>query len=236
MHVIYNIDLGERYSRGIVLIKILIVEDEMPISDLLKLSMTKAGYQCTCVYDGIRVADLIDKEIFDLILLDVMLPGIDGFELMEYIREIGTPVVFLTAKITLDDKLKGLRLGAEDYIVKPFEILEVMARVEGILRRHGKVQTKIQVEDLEINTLAMTVTRAGVEIPLTKKEYDLLLLFARNPGIVLYKSTIYERVWGGEYPEKTRTVELHIQRLKKKLDWSEKIKPVHSIGYRLEVG
>lgn len=236
MHVIYNIDLGERYSRGIVLIKILIVEDEKPISDLLKLSMTKAGYQCTCVYDGIRVADLIDKEIFDLILLDVMLPGIDGFELMEYIREIGTPVVFLTAKITLDDKLKGLRLGAEDYIVKPFEILEVMARVEGILRRHGKVQTKIQVEDLEINTLAMTVTRAGVEIPLTKKEYDLLLLFARNPGIVLYKSTIYERVWGGEYPEKTRTVELHIQRLKKKLDWSEKIKPVHSIGYRLEVG
>lgn len=218
------------------MIKILIVEDEKPISDLLKLGMTKAGYECSCVYDGVSAADCIEKEEFDLILLDVMLPGIDGFELMEYIREIGIPVVFLTAKVALEDRVKGLRLGAEDYIVKPFEMLEVLARVEGILRRHGKLQTKIQIEDLEINTSAMTVMRDGEEISLTKKEYDLLLLFARNPGIVLYKSTIYERVWGGEYPEKTRTVELHIQRLKKKLSWSEKIKPVHTVGYRLEVG
>ena len=217
------------------MIKILIVEDEKPISDLLKLGMTKAGYTCSCVYDGVSAADILEKELFDLILLDVMLPGIDGFELMEYIREIGTPVVFLTAKVTLEDKLKGLRLGAEDYIVKPFEMLEVLARVEGILRRHGKLQTLVQIEDLQINTSAMTVSREGENIPLTRKEYDLLLLFARNPGIVLYKSTIYERVWGGEYPEKTRTVELHIQRLKKKLNWGEKIKPVHSIGYRLEV-
>ena len=191
---------------------------------------------CSCVYDGVSAADVLEKEVFDLILLDVMLPGIDGFELMEYIREIGTPVVFLTAKVALEDKLKGLRLGAEDYIVKPFEMLEVLARIEGILRRHGKLQTQIKIADLVINTSAMTVTREGEEIPLTKKEYDLLLLFARNPGIVLYKSTIYERVWGGEYPGKTRTVELHIQRLKKKLDWGEKIRAVHSIGYRLEVG
>lgn len=217
------------------MIKILIVEDEKPISDLLNLGMTKAGYQCTCVYDGISAADRLETEAFDLILLDIMLPGIDGFELMEYIQEIGTPVVFLTAKAALDDKVKGLRLGAEDYIVKPFEMLEVLARVEGILRRHGKLQTKIYIDDLEINTSAMVVIRNSQEIPLTKKEYDILLLFVRNPGIVLYKSTIYERVWGGEYPEKTRTVELHVQRLKKKLDWSEKIKPVHSIGYRLEV-
>jgi len=217
------------------MIKILIVEDEKPISDLLALSMKKAGYESTCVYDGVSAADVIEKELFDLILLDVMLPGIDGFELMEYIQEIGTPVVFLTAMGTLDDKLKGLRLGAEDYIVKPFEMLEVSARVEGILRRHGKLQTQIKIGDLEINTQAMMVIRDGEEIQLTKKEYDILLLFARNPGIVLYKSTIYERVWGGEYPEKTRTVELHIQRLKKKLNWSEKIKPIHSIGYRLEV-
>lgn len=217
------------------MVKILIVEDERPISDLLKIGMTKAGYQCVCVYDGNRAIEEIEKQIFDLILLDVMLPGVDGFELMEYIREIGVPVVFLTAKTALNDKLKGLRLGAEDYIVKPFEMLEVLARVEGILRRHGKLQTQIFIEDLEINTSAMTVHRAGKEILLTKKEYDLLLLFARNPGIVLYKNTIYERVWGGEYPENTRTVELHIQRLKKKLDWAEKIKPIYSVGYRLEV-
>ena len=215
------------------MIKILIVEDEKPISDLLKLAMKKAGYLCTCVFDGMTAADMIEKEVFDLILLDVMLPQMDGFELMEYIKEMGIPVVFLTAKANLEDKVKGLRLGAEDYIVKPFEMLEVLARVEGILRRHGKLQTKIQIEDLEINTSAMTVFKSGQEIALTKKEYDLLLLFVRNPNIVLYKSTIYERVWGGEYPEKTRTVELHIQRLKKKLDWTEKIKPVHMIGYRL---
>lgn len=217
------------------MIKILIVEDEKPISDLLRLSLAKNGYQCTCVFDGTSAADIIEREVFDLILLDIMLPGINGYELMEYIQTIGTPAIFITAKSALDDRVKGLRLGAEDYIIKPFEILEVLARVEGILRRHGKLQTVIVIEDLEINTSAMQVTRNGEDIPLTKKEYDLLLLFARNPGIVLYKSTIYERVWGGEYPEKTRTVELHIQRLKKKLGWSEQLKPVYMVGYRLEV-
>ena len=217
------------------MINILIVEDEKPISDLLKLGLSKAGYHCTCVYDGLTAADRLEKEIYDLILLDVMLPGMDGFELMEYVREIGTPVVFLTAKSSVNDKVKGLKLGAEDYIVKPFEMLEVLARIEGILRRHGKLETLIQLEDIKINTLSMTVAKGEEEISLTKKEYDLLLLFVRNPGIVLYKSTIYERVWGGNYPEKTRTVELHIQRLRKKLSWNEKIKLVHGIGYRLEV-
>ena len=217
------------------MIKILIVEDERPISDLLKLSMTKAGYICTCVFDGISAAKKLEQELYDLILLDVMIPGIDGFELMEYIREWNIPVVFLTAKSSLNDRVKGLKLGAEDYIVKPFEMLEVLARIEGILRRHGKLQNNIYIGDLEINTLAMTVKRQGVEIVLTKKEYDLLLLFARNPGIVLHKNTIYERVWGGEYPEKTRTVELHVQRLKKKLDWTDEIKSVYKLGYRLEV-
>lgn len=217
------------------MIKILIVEDEKPISDLLSLSLANAGYQCTCSFDGISAADLIEKEIFDLILLDIMLPGIDGYELMEYIKTTNTPAIFITAKSALNDRVKGLRLGAEDYIVKPFEVLEVLARVEGILRRHGKLQTTVQIGDLEINTKAMQVIKNGEEIFLTKKEYDLLLLFARNPGIVLYKDTIYERVWGGEYPEKTRTVELHIQRLKKKVGWNEQLKLVYMLGYRLEV-
>lgn len=217
------------------MIKLLIVEDEKPISDLLRLSLTNAGYHCTCVYDGINAADIIEKEQFDLILLDIMLPGVDGYELMEYIQTMKTPAIFITAKAALNDKIKGLKLGAEDYIVKPFEVLEVLARVEGILKRHGKLQTVIHIGDLEINTQAMQVMKNGEEILLTKKEYDLLLLFARNPGIVLYKETIYERVWGGEYPEKTRTVELHIQRLKKKVGWNEQLKLVYMIGYRLEV-
>lgn len=217
------------------MINILVVEDEKPISDLIRMSLNKAGYHCTCVFDGLDAADKIEKAVFDLILLDVMLPGISGFELMDYINTMGTPVIFLTAKNSVNDRVKGLKMGAEDYIIKPFDILELLARVEGVLRRHGKLQTVISLGDLEINTLSMKVMRAGEEIFLTKKEYDLLVLFARNTGIVLYKSTIYEHVWGGEYPDNTRTVELHVQRLKKKVGWNEQLKRVYSIGWRLEV-
>ncbi len=216
------------------MIRILAVDDERPIAELLRLSLSRAGYECICAYDGLQAADLIEKETFDLILLDIMLPGIDGFELMDYIRSTGVPVIFLTAKNAISDRVKGLKMGAEDYMVKPFDILELLARVEGVLRRHGKLQTTIQVGNLIINTTSMQVTRAGVEVPLTRKEYDLCLLFARNLGVVLSKNTIYERVWGGEYPEGTRTVELHIQRMKKKVGWDERIKPVYGIGYRLE--
>lgn len=120
-------------------------------------------------------------------------------------------------------------------MVKPFDVLELLARVDGVLRRHGKLQTDLQVGGLSINTLSMQVTKNGESIPLTRKEYEILLLFAQNPGVVLSKVTIYERVWGGEYPESTRTVELHIQRMKKKVGWDERIRPVYGIGYRLEV-
>lgn len=217
------------------MVHILIVEDELPISDLLETALSKCGYHCTCAYDGMEAANIIEKESFDLILLDIMLPGADGFELMEYIRPIGTPVIFITAKNALNDRVKGLRMGAEDYIVKPFEILELQARVDGVLRRHGKLETLISIGGLEINTLSMTVTRDGKNIALTKREYDILLMFAQNPGIVLYKSAIYERVWGGDYPEGTRVVELHTQRMRKKVGWDELIKPVFAVGYRLEV-
>ena len=217
------------------MIEILIVEDEKPISDLLKLSLTQNGYHCTCVYDGLTAADTIDRDIFDLILLDEMLPDLSGFELMDYIRDLGIPVIFLTAQTDVSDRVMGLKMGAEDYVVKPFEVLELLARVENVLRRHGKLEAVIYVGGLEINTLSMQVLKDGEPITLTKKEYDILLLFARNPNIVLYKSTIYQRVWGGEYPETTRTVELHVQRMKKKVGWHERLKPVYSVGYRLEI-
>lgn len=216
------------------MIRILAVDDEKPIAQLLRLSLSRAGYQCVCAYDGLEAANLIEKETFDLILLDIMLPGLDGFELMDYIRSTGTPVIFLTAKNAVADRVKGLRMGAEDYMVKPFDVLELLARVEGVLRRHGKLQTLLEVADLQINTKSMQVLQNGREIPLTRKEYEILLLFAQNVGVVLSKNTIYQRVWGGEYPENTRTVELHIQRMKRKLGWDEQIKPVYGIGYRLE--
>ncbi len=217
------------------MVRILAVDDERPIAELLRLSLTRAGYECVCAYDGNEAVEKIDKEAFDLILLDVMLPGINGFELMDYIRSTGIPVIFLTAKDAVSDRVKGLKMGAEDYIIKPFDVLELLARVEGVLRRHGKLQTVLEVGGLVINVSSMTVTRGGQEIALTRKEYELLLLFARNAGAVLSKNAIYERVWGGEYPESTRTVELHIQRMKKKVGWDDRIKPVYGIGYRLEV-
>lgn len=216
------------------MIRILAVDDEKPIVDLLKLTLNRSGYQCVGVYDGVQAADMIEKEDFDLILLDVMLPGIDGFELMKYIRTTDMPVIFLTAKHAVADRVKGLRMGAEDYIVKPFDVLELLARVDGVLRRHGKLQNQLQIGDLQIQTDAMLVRRNGQEISLTKKEYDLLLLFVQNRGIILSKMTIYDRVWGGEYPENSRTVELHVQRLKKKIGWEDKVKTVYGMGYRLE--
>ena len=231
---------GVARSAGVVkggnsVIKIFIVEDEKPISDLLRMSLTKAGYECTCVYDGIEAADMLENERFDLILLDVMLPGVDGFELMEYIRTLEMPVIFITARNVVEDRVKGLRMGADDYIVKPFEIIELLARVETVLRRYHKLDRMIEIAGLSIDTRSMVVKRDGEEIPLTRKEYELLLLFARNPGTALYRETIYERVWGGDYFGDSRTIDLHVQRVRKKAGWEDKLQSVYKVGYRLEV-
>ncbi len=217
------------------MIKILIVEDEKPISDLIKLSLTKAGYSCKCAYDGEEAADMLDSNVFDLVLLDVMLPKADGFEVMEYIAPLGIPVIFITAKNSVADRVKGLRMGAEDYIVKPFEVLELLARVDVVLRRYNKTDSVINIGGLVIDTVSMSATRDGAPIALTKKEYDLLLLFARNPRIALYRETIYERVWGGDFVYGTKTVDLHVQRMRKKVGWEGKLVAVNKVGYRLEV-
>lgn len=217
------------------MIQILIVDDEKPICDLIQMSLTRAGYHCTCVYDGLAAADILERNVFDLILLDVMLPNADGFELMEYIRPLGIPVIFLTARGSVDDRVRGLRMGAEDYIVKPFEVLELLARVDVVLRRYQKTSGVLEIGGLTIDTRAMLVSRGDEIIPLTKKEYDLLLLFARNPGIALYRETIYERVWHEDFPYGSKTVDLHIQRLRKKVGWEDRLVAVNKVGYRLTV-
>lgn len=217
------------------MVHILIVEDELPIANLVKLSLTKAGYACTCAFDGLKAADLLEQEKFDLILLDVMLPGIDGFELMDYIRPTEIPVIFITAKSEVADRVKGLRMGAEDYLVKPFEIIELLARVDVVLRRYHKADCVLRVAGLVIDTRSMRVSRDGTEISLTPKEYELLLLFAGNPGVALYRETLYTRVWGGEYDCESKTVDLHVQRLRKKVGWQDCLKAVNKVGYRLEV-
>lgn len=214
------------------MLQILVVEDERPISNLIKINLTRAGYDCTCVYDGLAAVDALDEKPFDLVLLDIMLPGADGYEVMEYIAPLEIPVIFLTAKASVVDRVKGLRMGADDYLTKPFEIIELLARVESVLRRYHKTEQVLTEGALVIDTASRTVTKNGETISLTKKEFDLLLLFVRNKNIALYRETIYERIWGGEYMGDSRTVDLHVQRMRKKAGLEEQIQTVYKVGYR----
>lgn len=216
------------------MIKILIVEDEEPISNLIRMNLTKAGYQCKCAFDGKEAADLMAEGNFDLVLLDIMLPYIDGYELMEYAKSMDIPVIFITAMGTVENRVKGLKKGADDYITKPFEIVELLARVEAVLRRYNKTERIIKVHDIEVDVSSRTVIQNGEQVTLTLKEFELLLLFIRNKNIALYRDTIYESVWESEYMGESRTVDLHVQRLKKKLHWEDKIAAVYKVGYRLE--
>lgn len=215
------------------MLKILIVEDEKPISDLIRLNLTKAGYQCTAVYDGKAAADLLEDHTYDLILLDIMLPEINGYELMEYIRPMGIPVIFLTAKASLGDRMRGLTSGAEDYLVKPFEVVELLARINIVLRRYHKTETILTYKDLRIDVENRTVTRDGNAVELTPKEFQLLVLFVRNVNITLYRDRIYETIWETDWMGDTRTLDLHVQRLRRKLSLKENLKSVYNTGYRL---
>ncbi len=198
--------------------KILIAEDEPAIANLIRAALDGPDYRCTWAADGLSACDQLEREPFDLVLLDIMLPGADGYEVLNYCRTLEVPVIFLTAKGTLEDRVRGLRLGAEDYITKPFELMELLARVETVLRRCGKTGRVLSLPpDIEIDTAARTVRRGGSPVALTAKEYELLLLFAQNKNIALYRDRIYEKVWGDEYLGDSRTVDLHIQRMRKKL-------------------
>lgn len=217
------------------MIKILIVDDEKPICDLIDINLSAAGYQCKSVQDGLEAIDLIEAENFDLILLDVMLPGANGYDIMEYIRPLKIPVIFITAKYEVKDRVKGLRLGAEDYLVKPFDVAELIARVEVVLRRYNKTETMLTAGDVTVDVEARTVTKAGRHIVLTNKEYGLLVLFIRNKNIALFRENLYEKVWGDEYMADSRTLDLHVQRLRRKMGWEENLVAVYKIGYRLEI-
>lgn len=153
---------------------------------------------------------------------------------MTYIKSMDVPVIFLTAKASVEDRVKGLKLGADDYLTKPFEIVELLARVEAVLRRYHKTENILKIGELVIDTASRIVWKDQKPINLTKKEYELLLLFVRNKNIALYRETIYERIWGGEYLGDSRTVDLHVQRLRKKVGLEEKIVAVYKVGYRLE--
>ncbi|ABX42048.1 response regulator transcription factor [Lachnoclostridium phytofermentans] len=217
------------------MLNILIVEDEQAINELIYLNLSDEGYRCTRAYDGEEAANLIENYNYDLILLDIMLPKINGYELFDYIHPLGTPVIFITAKSDINDRIRGLRLGADDYISKPFQVGELLARVEAVIRRFGKSERKIELYGVTIDLNSREVRKDGQLIELTVKEFELLIQLIQNKNVALRRSWLYERVWEGEFTGETRTLDTHIQRLRKKLEWEDRIKTVFRIGYRLEV-
>lgn len=212
--------------------RILLVEDEKAIAGMTKLCLTKNGYLCDWAMDGQTAAGMMEQKHYDLMLLDIMLPDMEGYELMAYSKQFSIPVIFVTAKTSVPDKVKGLRMGAEDYLAKPFDLQELLARVETVLRRYHKVETVLNVGPVEVNTAARQVKWRGTDVPLTAREYDLLLYLIRNQGIALYREMIYEQVWQEPYYGNTRTIDLHIQRLKKKLQLGDAIETIYKVGYK----
>lgn len=214
---------------------VLIVEDDEAIANLLYMDLRDEGYRCSIASDGKVAVDMLEENCnYDLILLDIMLPEIDGYELLEYIKPTEIPVIFLTAKGTVNDRIKGLKMGADDYIVKPFQSGEVIARMEAVLRRYGKSEKRLNFADVKVDLESRKVFQDGKEIDLTVKEFDLLVELIRNKNIAQYRDKLYEKIWNEPFMGDTRTLDTHIQRLRKKLGWEDYIKTVFRIGYRLE--
>lgn len=213
---------------------ILIVEDEEAINQLIKQNLRLAGHECTQVFDGLAAKQILEgPSTFDLILMDVMLPHIDGFTLMQYVKDI--PVIFLTAKSQLEDKITGLTSGAWDYLTKPFEMLELIARVNLVLEKTQKENQGIWLGEVYVNLEARTVSKDGEEIELAKQEFELLEILIRNRNIALSREKLLDLAWGYDYMGDTRTVDVHITKLRKKLNLEQYIKTVYKTGYRLEI-
>lgn len=213
---------------------ILIVEDEAHIAQVIAATLALGGYTSELCADGAQAVERIFEGGFDLVLLDVMLPGLDGFSVMQRVAELDVPVIFLSAMQQVADKVKGLHLGAEDYIAKPFEALELLARVEVALRRRGKGAQLLQYGDIRQDLAAHTVTRAGQPVVLSPKEFELLRVFLQNQDLALTREKLLAMVWGYEFEGETRTVDIHVQRLRHKLGLAGKLVTLPRIGYRLE--
>ncbi len=215
--------------------KILIVDDEEKIRELIRINLEIVGYTCFEVDDGLKVLDCIEEVKPDLVLLDIMLPGKNGFELAEDIVKKDIPIIFLSAKDGTIDKVKGLKIGADDYITKPFETIELLARIEAILRRTGKSEDLFTYRNLTIDFNKRIAYSNNIEVDLTAKEFELLEVLVNNKNLALSREKLLELVWGYEYYGDTRTIDMHIQRLRKKLDLDTIIITIYKYGYRFEV-
>lgn len=215
--------------------RILIIEDDAAIAHLMESTLRREQYNTIWAADGVQGADLFETGHFDLILLDLMLPGISGFELLEYFVPSKVPVIIISAMGQVENRIKGLKMGADDFLVKPFQIGELLARVESVLRRTGKKETTFSCEEVTVDCDSRVVLKNGQEVELTAKEFDLLTVLIRNRNVALSRCFLYESVWQEEYTGETRTLDNHIQRLRKKLGWNDKIQTVFRIGCRLKM-
>lgn len=215
--------------------KILVIEDDQAIAELLCMNLTAAGYETAAAYDWEEAQQLLEcHKDADLALVDIMLPGKDGFALMETFRKRKLPVIFLTARGDVASKVKGLRLGAEDYMVKPFEVLELLVRIEKVLERTGRAKKILAIRDVEVDTAQHLVKKGGCPVSLKPMEYDLLVLLLQNRNVALGREEILNRVWGADFLGESRTVDVHIGQLRKKLGLFEEIHTIPKLGYRLE--
>ena len=222
--------------------KILVIEDDTAISELICMNLEAAGYDPVPIYDGeeAETAVLAEKDKregvpeYALALLEIMLPGKDGFQLMEVMQTAEIPVIYLTAKADVVSKVHGLRAGAEDYIVKPFEVLELLVRIEKVLQRTGRGREIIEIQDVRIDRKEHQVTKGGKPVALKPMEYELLVLLAGNKNVAFSREQLLSQVWGSDYMGETRTVDVHIGRLRKKLDFFDVIRTIPKTGYRLE--
>ena len=216
--------------------QILVIEDEAAINDLICMNLEVAGYEVASFEDGGEAAaSLPSHHGYGCAVVDIMLPGMDGFALLEELKRYGVPVIFLTAKSDLQSKVKGLTSGAEDYIVKPFEMLELMVRIDKVLQRCGGAGQEIHIADVVIDPEKRTVTKAGEAVYLKPMEFDCLMMFVRNKNKALTRRQLLASLWGIEFEGETRTVDAHVGRIRKKLGFQDVIRTIPRIGYRLEV-
>ena len=214
--------------------EILRVEDDENIASMIEATLSMVGYRCDGCEDGSEAVRRILEGSYDLILLDVMLPGMDGFEILTKIKNKGTPVIFLTALQDVGDKVKGLRLGAEDDIVKPFEAVELLARIEVVLRRTNAGRQQLAYDGILVDLQKHVVTKNGERVPLTPKEFDVLVFFMQNVDIAITRERLMAAIWGYEFEGESRTVDIHVQQVRRKLDLKGKLVTIPKLGYCLE--
>ena len=217
--------------------KILIIEDELPILDLIKMNLSLIGHEIHTASDGLEGFNMLQSSTYDLLLIDIMLPKMDGFEILDKINKKSMGIIILSAKFETIDKVRGLKLGADDYITKPFESMELLARVEALLRRCQKedpITNNVIYKNLELNENERTVKLNDMSVELTIKEFELLLLLLKNQDIAFKRETLLDHIWGYSFSGGTRTIDMHISKLRQKLNLEDEIITVYKLGYKLK--